>query len=352
MFSKQNILSIIHGNKKAPFTAGCLTVLSKLYSALIGARHFAYDRKIFLTTQLPVPVISVGNIVVGGTGKTPLVHLLAKTLQEKVSLAILTRGFKSQIEKSGKVKQISTGTGPLYSPQECGDEPYFLAQNTKAQVWVGIDRVLSGKSAIAQGANCLLLDDGMQHRRLARDFEIVILDANDPFSQGNFLPRGLLRDFPNRLEKADLIVLSHMQKSQQTDELQKILAPYTSAPLVSTQIKVLNPDLGGSKVGVFCGIGKPTYFLQTVRDLKSEIVDTFILEDHGVAPISELQKFSKKCKMLGAEALVCTEKDYVKLPLDLALDLEIVPIPIQLMIGTGLNNWEHLIEKIVAKVKQ
>ncbi len=348
---ERTLLPIIRGEKKAPLVKTGLAGLSTLYRLLITARHLAYDRGLFNTSQLSVPVISVGNVTVGGTGKTPFVHLLASSLQAKLQLAILTRGYRSQIEKKGEIKCISTGQGPLFSPEECGDEPYFLAQKTLAAVWVGADRVASGQQAINAGAKCLLLDDGMQHRRLKRDFEIVILDASDPFSRGRFLPWGLLRDSPTRLKQANLIVVNHLQDEEHYKKLQRMLAPITTAPLIGMQIEVKNKTaFFPRKVGVFCGIGQPARFLQTVRDLKSEIVDTFIANDHGSLPPGQLQAFAERCHHKGAEALLCTEKDYVKLSLERNVHLNIVPIEIQLKIVAGEGHWQELIENILQKV--
>jgi tetraacyldisaccharide 4'-kinase len=345
------LLKIIRGEKKAPIIMGSLAGLSAVYRSMIAARNFAYDHQWLPSIQLPVVVVSVGNIVVGGTGKTPFVHLLASQLQHKIQLAILTRGFRSQIEKSGKVKKISCGNGPFFSALECGDEPYFLAQKTNASIWVGADRVVSGELAIKEGANCLLLDDGMQHRRLKRDFEIVIVDAIDPFSKGRFLPWGWLRDSPKRLQSADLVVITHVKDQNHYAKLQKQLRCFTNAPTIATQIEVLNkkakfPD----KVAVFCGIGKPDRFLQTVRDLKSEIVDTLILKDHGALEGGRLREFAEKCRNKGAELLFCTEKDYVKLSPDSSVCLKIEPIEIQLKITAGQEHWEQLLKNILDRI--
>lgn len=341
------ILKIIRGEKKAPVLKAFLAVLSFLYRFMVAFRNKAYDYRLLPATKLPVPVISIGNIAVGGTGKTPLVHMLALHLQDHMQLGILSRGFRSQMEESGRNVCISSGKGPLYGARECGDEPYFLAQKTKAHIWVGVNRTLSGLQAIHQGAQCLLLDDGMQHRKLRRDVEIVMIDGINPFSKGRFLPWGLLRDFPQRLKTANLIVATSIKDSAHFIQTQAELSSYTTAPVVGTQITVLNKECFiPRKVGVFCGIGQPARFLQTVRDLNQEIVDTFILNDHESPSQHALEAFAKKCLAVGAEALICTEKDAVKLPHDLTLCLEIIPVQIALNIAFGKEHWEHLIDRI------
>lgn len=348
---EQNILQIIRGEKKAPFLKSVFAGLSYLYRNGIAARNWAYDNRIFRSKRLSTPVISIGNLVVGGTGKTPLVHLLVSSLQEKAKVAILTRGFRSRIEKSGTVQQISCGEGPLFSPEECGDEPYFLAQKTKAAVWVGVDRHASGQEAIRTGAKCLILDDGFQHRRLERDFEIVVIDGSDPFSRGRFLPWGLLRDSPKRLKGAHLIVATHIKNQDHYFRVQRQLSSWTSAPLIGVQIEVLNKTaFPPRKVGLFCGIGQPSHFLQTARDLNQEIVDTFFVKDHGSFSREELHFFAERCRQKGAEALLCTEKDYVKLSGNSTNGLPIVPVEIRLQVTAGKEHWENCIKNILDKV--
>ena len=350
---ERSILKIIRGEKKAPFLLAGLALLSGVYRFIIAARNFAYDKRLISSSKLPVPVVSIGNVTVGGTGKTPLVHLLARSLQDRVRLGILTRGFMSQIESSGTIRRISSGGGPICSAEECGDEPYFLAQNTNASLWVGADRSKSGNLAVKEGIECLLLDDGMQHRRLKRDFEIVVVDGDDPFSKGRFLPWGLLRDSPKRLKKADLIVATHVKDLEGFHRILSVIAPLTDAPVVGTRVAVLNKEsFVPRKVGVFCGIGQPARFLQTIRDLKSEIVDTFILKDHGSLKAGQLEKFAKNCLKRGAEALLCTEKDFVKLFPAPSLCLDIISVGIELEIAFGKEHWEHLIENILDKVEK
>lgn len=406
MDTQRIVLEIIRGERKAPIVSAGLKLLSYAYRLVIASRNLAYDQGIFPSKRLPAPVISVGNIAVGGTGKTPLIHLLATVLQDKVRLSILSRGYRSQIEQSQKIKKVSAGVGPLCSVQECGDEPYFLSQKTNASIWVGADRFLSGSRAIAEGANCLLLDDGMQHRRLKRDFEIIVVDGTDPFCKGRFLPWGLLRDSPKRLQKASLIVITHIKDLAHFQHIQTLISLFSDAPVVGAQVEVLNrEDFTSSKVGLFCGIGQPKHFLQTARDLKSQIVDTLILKDHESLQAGQLEKFAINCQKLGAEILLCTEKDYVKLygtllgfvgldgqtsnpsvtgrslgvsgthsalrsitsgaledsldpqnqavrrALDLSLGLNIVPVKIALKIAFGKEHWEHLIDNILNKVR-
>ncbi len=298
-------------------------------------RHFAYDRRLFKTHRLPACVVSVGNIAVCGTGKTPLVRLLASMLSKEISVAILTRGFRSELEHSGRRERI-----PLEARSAAyyGDEPLWLSRKTGVAVWVGKDRVKSGALAISEGAQVLLLDDGMQHRRLERDIEIVVVDGCDPFAGG------VLRDSPSRLRCATLIVAVGVQDYT---KLYKQLSSFSTAPLVGMQKRALTTLPPHQRVGVFCGIGRPERFVQTVRDLNQEIVDTLFCKDHTLPSLEELHLFARGCREKGATALLCTEKDGVKL--DATLELPVVPVEIGLEIVAGEEHWEQLIETILKK---
>jgi len=347
------ILDIIEGRRSPPFVKALLSCLSRFYRFGVKWRHFAYDVGLFKSVAAASPVVSVGNIVAGGTGKTPVVQMLAEALKGDQTLAIISRGFRSRAEEDDEGGFcVSRGQGPLLSPEICGDEPYCLAARLDVFVWVGKDRVACAQEAVRHGANCLILDDGMQHRRLKRDFEIVVIDANDPFGKGNFLPRGLLRDLPERLKEVDLIVANHIEDELHYRDVQKVLAPFTSAPFVATKLYVTNPEECSRKtVGVFCGIGKPLYFLETVEELGNEVVHKQFLLDHVAPKKHDLEAFAKESLERGAEAVLCTEKDWVKLPKDLNSSLPIVPVKIRLEIVAGKEHWDATINKIKEKMR-
>ncbi len=346
---EEKVLQIMRGEKKSPLLQSLLAVLSQGYRAGIFLRNKGYDHHLLPSFRLTKTVISIGNVATCGTGKTPFTHLLASLLSSQVELAILTRGFKSAIERSGDNQQIPCLS--MASAEKYGDEPLLLARKTKLPVWVGADRVKSGNLAIQAGANCLLLDDGMQHRRLHRDIEIVLVDGKDPLSKNRFLPYGFLRDSLSRFKTATVVVATHIQDKTHYNRVKTLLAPFSSAPLIGVRTQVLNPPLPPAKVGVFCGIGQPERFLQTVRDLNQEIVDTLICKDHEIPQVGQLELFARQCLAKGAKALLCTEKDAVKLSLPLSLDLPIIPIEIGLEIVEGESHLQQLIETIVKKVK-
>jgi len=329
------------------FVRGGLSVLSYAFRAGVGLRHLAYAKKWLSSTQLSVPVISIGNIVVGGTGKTPVVHMLTRALQGSCKTAILSRGFRSEIERSGKVLKVASQGQPAYAPNVCGDEPYYLGRETLADVWVGSDRVEAGRRAIQEGAECLILDDGMQHRRLVRDLEVVIVDGKDPLSQGRFLPRGCLRDLPSRLSETHLIVCNHVSDSSQWEKVQRELKKYTEAPMIGVYVQPLEIEkMQGKRVGVYCGIGRPERFLEMLRSLKMDIVDTLLLLDHCSPEEEQLRRFIDECEKKGAECILCTTKDEVKLPRSFQAALPIFPVKMELKISFGKTHWDAFITHI------
>lgn len=277
----------------------------------------------------------------GGTGKTPFVALLAQTLEGFAKVAILTRGFCSQAEKGERPLRVKKGD--RISAAICGDEPLWLAENTNASIWVGRDRYLSACLARDEGATCLILEDGFQHRQLKRNCDIVLVDARDPLNQGKFLPYGRLRDLPERLAQADLVVATRTKNFDQYQEVKKVLLRYTHAPVVAMDSVIRgNPRWQGARWGVFCGIAQPQYFLEDLRALGVEIVEALKLLDHEPISLPQLKKFVTECAAKGATKIVCTEKDAVKWPQGIEeLALPVEAIPMHLKIVAGQEHWDN-----------
>lgn len=256
--------------------------LSLLFKWGVSLRHQAYDRKWLSQVKVPGKVVSIGNLVAGGTGKTPLLMLLLKRVEKG---AVLTRGYRTF------------------------DEPQMLLNHfPHLTLHIGKDRVKAARKV----EGLIFLDDGMQHRALHRDIEIVVLKGSDLFGKGYFLPRGFLRDSPERLQEADYIVVNHLEDEADFASKLKVIREYSEAPVIGTKM-VLEKSYEGQKVGVFCGLGSPQMFIKSVEQAGGEIVDTFLLPDH-VSPTKEaLEAFRLSCQSKGAEKLLCTEKDWVKL---------------------------------------
>lgn len=330
------VLDVMEGKRKGK---PVLHLLSYLYKSGVFLRNFAYDAKVFKAKKVAAPVISVGNIVAGGTGKTPFVKMLADALSQLFKVAILSRGYLSKVERSKETVCIHADT----AVEICGDEPFWLArQLPQVSVWVGKNRCELAERSLQKGATVLLLDDGMQYRDLHRDIEIVVMDGEDLFGKGYFLPRGLLRDTPRRLKRADLIVINDAKCHTKVKE--KLLS-YTQAPLLFVRMK-LQTDLKGKKVGVFCAIGKPQRFIHSLKEAGFDITATFFKQDHLPFSYDEIEKFAKESK---AEALVCTQKDYVKIPAQATFQLPLIPIAAEFEIVSGKDEWHKLIETIKKK---
>ena len=343
---KRYLFRVIQKEKKPFFLIPFFFLISTFFSLGVRLRHLAYDKGFRRVYKLPIFVVSIGNIAAGGTGKTPLIQKLIKHLDPKIRLAILTRGFLSKIEASGKVEKISDGKGCSLSVQYCGDEPYLLAKTTSVPIWVGKNRIESGYKAIAEKMQCLLLDDGMQYRSLARNLEIIMIDAKDPFGQKKFLPSGLLRDTPSQLHRADWIIANHVDSVCQYEELKKKISLYSLAPVIGMKVFVCDAqEVAGKKVGVFCALGRPERFLQTVREIGCSIVDHVFLPDHMSFGLNELNVFAKRCKDKAAEMILCTEKDWVKLS-SFGCCIPVIALRVELEVVAGHAIWQEMLDKI------
>jgi tetraacyldisaccharide 4'-kinase len=279
---------------------------SWIFAAAIFCRNKLYDLKWIGSIRVDCTVVSVGNIVAGGTGKTPFVQMMAAAFASR-KVAILSRGY-------GKIP----------------DEAMLLKRRLpNVKIYVGKDRALNAKRAIEEGSELILLDDGFQHRRLFRDFDIVLERAEDPFGKGHYLPWGFLRDSPKRLRKADAVF------SKGRD--------FRHRAVRILDEKEEEVSIQGWRVGLFSGIASPSSFKKTVDGLGADVVFEWHLGDHEMAHPVLLERFAARCKALGARALITTEKDFIKGP---RCSLPIVFIEIEIEWMEGKTRWEKLIAKI------
>lgn len=279
---------------------------------------------------MKIPVISVGNIVAGGVGKTPFVSMLLKDLGGPIG--VLSRGYKSPRK----------GPSRMVCDVNDGDEAFMLAKrNQNGIVFVGKNRILSASSAIEKGVTCLVLDDGMQYRKMSRNFEITVLHADNPLGYGYFLPRGLLRDSPKRLKKASMVVVHGARDVKQFQEIEKKIRQITSAPIIGTKYEVEHKEcIGGGKIGAFCGIGAPDPFYQMLEKSGYEIVARKTLPDHEA--FDGVEEFVASCLEKGAKEVLCTEKDYVKLK----YRENIKPFKVNMEVQYGLPQYQNLLIQI------
>jgi tetraacyldisaccharide 4'-kinase len=355
---------IVRGNKRgliAFLIKAILLPLSWLYGLSVNFRNRLYETGWMRRYVPPVPlVISVGNIVAGGTGKTPVTLLLAKAFYERFTVAILSRGYRSKAEKLETPILLCEGQGPTMLASYCGDEPYLFAQRLpKAIVIVGGNRKKASFLAAKAGAQAILLDDGMQHRRLARDFDVVVVDVGDPFGQGYYLPRGFLRDEIGSLVRANLIILNHISDDEQFTRVKLQLKPYSSAPVIGTKGYVIAiRNLKGQEialieekiVGMFCAIAHPEYFRHTLEQEGFKVINEYILADHDYIPEKDLEQFAQASLKKGAKWIICTEKDRVKLQDQLDLALPILWVQLELRVVAGQEEWQNFLQQAEAKI--
>lgn len=303
-----------------------LCLLSFFYGWANSARVYFYARGVFRSHSLPCQVVSIGNITLGGTGKTPFVVLLAGIIKARgVRVAILSRGYKGKYQEPFSL--VSDGKQMLMDAKRAGDEPYFLAEKLKGvPVIVGKNRWLSGQYALDRfQSEVLVLDDGFQHLLLKRNLNLLLIDSNYPFGNGYTVPRGILREPLGQIRRADAIILT---KAGQHDNL-KILKqnltkiseeiPIFKVEYVPGEIRMLGKEtsfpaeyLKGKKVLAFSGIAKPISFKQTLLNLNADIAEFVIFPDHHQYRPQEWEKLSQKARDLGVEAMVTTEKDLVR----------------------------------------
>jgi tetraacyldisaccharide 4'-kinase len=273
--------------------------------------------------RLPCRVISVGNLTLGGTGKTPMVEAVATLLrQHDTRVAVLSRGYGGTRREA--ITVVSDGMSCLVPPDVAGDEPVLLAGHlTGIPVLVAQDRFAAGKLAVERfHAEVVVLDDGFQHVQLARDLNILLLDASRPFGNGRVFPRGELREQPTALARADVIVLTRWELSMPaalsnlSSRLPPIFRsrhePYAARLLHAARVQPL-ATLIGRRLVAFCGIGMPGDFHQMLQRLGAVIVAFRPFPDHHPYTHQELEDLSCMARQLGAEGLVTTEKDGVRL---------------------------------------
>jgi tetraacyldisaccharide 4'-kinase len=298
--------------------AGCL------YGLIGLLRRKLYRAGLLSVYRAPVPVISVGNLTVGGTGKTPMVDYLVKWLLGRGRrVAVVSRGYGGQ--GAGKVGVVCTGDGPLLPPEVCGDEPYLLAQrNPRALVLIAPRRTEGIRLAVERfAADVILLDDGFQHLPVARDLDIVLLDARRPFGNGHLLPAGVLREPVSALEQAGVVVLTRSTGS----ESPPLKGPL---PLVRSRHRLADEavslaggrlplkSLAGQRAVAFAGIADPDHYFAALAAEGLDLVRTLPLSDHVAYDRDTLALLAEAAR--DADFLVTTEKDGVK--------LSTVPLPV------------------------
>lgn len=291
-----------------------------LYSLALRLRAALYQRGILKTHRLPRPVVSIGNITVGGTGKTPVTAFIARILlSEGYRVAVLSRGYGGSLE--GQTCVVSDGATIMLGARECGDEPYLLASTVPGlMVVIGTDRHAAGQLAMQQlSPDIFLLDDGFQHLRLHRDLNILLLDFSRPFGNNLTLPAGILREPSTAIRRADLVIFTRAPKGATITAdkwgIPGCVSCHTIVDLLplGSRTPVTFSHCLGHKVLAFAGIADPDSFFEGLRAKGLNLVQGLNFPDHVVYNRERCDEIAEAMRVSGADFMVTTEKDGVKL---------------------------------------
>ncbi len=361
--------------KRAAALRGVLFALSRAFALAVKARRKLYEFRLLRDRTLGVQVIAIGNLTVGGTGKTPVVEKFARELKDQGrNVAILSRGYRSKPpplhrrlldklllrEDSTPPRVVSDGKNLLLDSETAGDEPYMLASNLRdVVVLVDKDRVKAGLYAIEKfGCDTLLLDDGFQYWKLAgRRRDVVLIDCQQPFGNQHLLPRGTLREPPTHLARATDIFLTKANGDHEA--LRRLIRRYNPRagiiecvhqPLyfedVFTGERHELAIIRGQKVASLSGIAMPDSFEQSLVALGAELVATKRFADHHRFTQQEVLNVINRAKKRQAAWIITTQKDAVRFPKLDRRDLPILFMRVEIKIVRGARDFEECVRRI------
>jgi tetraacyldisaccharide 4'-kinase len=370
---EQRLLKVISKEvrgKRASCLRGLLRGLSVLFYILVQLRLWLHKHRIIRANTLGCQVISVGNVTVGGTGKTPIVETFARSLTEKGrKVAILSRGYKSRktpiwekiLKREERLPRVvSDGERLLLNSDLAGDEPYMLASNLpEVAVLVDKDRVKSGKYAIRKlGCDTLVLDDGFQYLKLQHRLDIVLVDYTNPFGYNRVLPRGLLREPARNIKRAGFIFITKCPPEGAPDLKAKLreLNPHaeisecrhTSKYLqnVYTRERLDLDAVRGKRVSAISGIAVPKGFEDGLQRLGAQVVHSAQYADHHRYSQQEIIETINQAAEAGAEMILTTEKDAVRFPRIERCDLPVIYLRVEIEMLSGSEEFNDWIDRI------
>jgi tetraacyldisaccharide 4'-kinase len=356
-----------------------LQVLSWIFSAVVQTRVWLYQKRILHDQPLGCLVVVVGNLTVGGTGKTPVVETFARALHERGrKVAILSRGYKSKSappwqklwhslthKDEPPPRIVSDGVNVLLNSEEAGDEPYMLARNLPGViVLVDKNRVKSGAFAIKKfGCDTLVLDDGFQYLPLKGRLNLLLVDKTNPFGNGHLLPRGVLREPIKHLKRASYVFLTK-SNGQRDAELEALIKQHNpeadiiecahrprylqrfGAAAGAADARSPLSFLKGRRVMAFSGIATPESFEKFLRDLGAVIVARERFLDHYRYADEDFEALFKTAREQGAECLVTTEKDAVRIPDGYVCALPLYYLRLEIEIIRGAADFDEAVGRI------
>ena len=374
-------LDVIHRRRVDSLARVCSVLffgMSRLFRGIVQMRNDLYQRRLLRHRVLGCLVVSIGNITVGGTGKTPVTEIFARTLAAKGRrVAILSRGYRSKSKplrqkildtlfrtrhQESPPRVVSEGQGQvLLGSDMAGDEPYMLARNVpNAVVLVDKDRVKAGRYAIRRyGCDTLILDDGFQYRHLKPKINILLVDATNPFSNHHLLPLGLLREPIKNVRRADYIFLTKSDGSPRLRLLKSFLRRHnpraeiiecTHRPKYLRDLRTGEQlpleHIRGRKVAAISGIAVPESFEAFLEKLGASIVYRERFADHHRYHEEEISAFLERAREAGADLALTTEKDAVRFPTNGEPDPSILYLRVEIDILSGQENFDQCISRI------
>ena len=334
--------------------ARMLAVAGGGYRGLLGAREFLYGRGVLKSRALPCRVVSIGNLTVGGTGKTPAVEIAIQSLTALGHRpGVVSRGYGRHTRG---VQIVADAASIRLDPEESGDEPFLLARRLPGiPVVVGSNRYDAARVAIERfGVTAIVLDDGFQHRTLKKDLEIVMARARRPWGNGRILPAGPLREPLEALARADLVVatgaldLGDAREVVDTVDEHAPRVPVVTATLTPAECweagrmrSVRIAELAGTRLAAFAGIAAPATFAETLRSAGVVVEDLVAFADHHWYSPEDLERLDARAAELGVEALITTEKDWVRLRRLRLPQRPIYVLSVRLAVQTGETAWRQ-----------
>lgn len=349
-------------NPRLRFLKGFLYPLSFLFYVFLQIRNHLYKFNVLKKESFDLPVVCIGNIKVGGTGKTPFAMLLASDLIQDLKVTLVSTGYKAiGVTKEAILSPIDQ-KGREVPAVFCGDEPYLIKKNIPLlNVYISKNRKACINKAFKNQSDLVLLEDGFQQKNIHKDLTVLMVDPKDPLGRNGYLPSGFLRDTISEMKNASYFCMQiesfeQINIKKIASEIKKVSPsplfitkriPYYFKGEVSFPTKVIREK----KVIAFCGIANPEAFFHLLKSIGAEIVCSRVLADHQQIDELDLKNLVEEVSLVNVDYIVCTEKDYVKLSISKSLGVPVIYLQTKLEFIYGKKEYENLKKKIKSLVE-